>query len=485
MDRWCFHPDDAELVAMWVGPHREEVQKGARRGLGREQADEEDQDVPNYLRGKIRAVGQPRSASRDREGQEVRNEEEEKGDDEEEGQEEGGGWWAAAEEGWSVDPWGSEKNDPWEKYGKSTKEKEGQHWGSRKDPNLQSEAKVEEQGAEGGGQQGKQSWGNENLKEKRAGDWVCDDCGYYNYAANKVCRFAKKHEASEAKGYSPGWSSWQGSAKRSKQGYEGGGGGSSWEGAGTRWGATSRHEGSGVVLVEKLLDKQKMDYELMSWVMKASRGARGEHKGGQQGGSDDDTTDGGEPPWGSESDDSEDEEASERCRARYGLRGVRVGEASHPGPQLRLAEAFARVPQQESSAAEGGEQRGARGAGATQATGAGAVGQGDANDSDDDGGAPEERGRGGARHVEEGGQGEGGRSEGGQAQEDQEVEMAETSMAQGEQGMPGREVHAEEGGGDEAMGGSGPTMAEEGAQPSGDPEGETIGGSQDGGGSEA
>ena len=25
-DRWCYHPEDAALVAMWIGPHREEKQ---------------------------------------------------------------------------------------------------------------------------------------------------------------------------------------------------------------------------------------------------------------------------------------------------------------------------------------------------------------------------------------------------------------------------------------------------------------------------
>ena len=27
MDRWCFHPEDAALVAMWIGPHRKEYQE--------------------------------------------------------------------------------------------------------------------------------------------------------------------------------------------------------------------------------------------------------------------------------------------------------------------------------------------------------------------------------------------------------------------------------------------------------------------------
>jgi hypothetical protein len=158
-----------------------------------------------------------------------------------------------------------------------------------------------------------------------------------------VCRFAKDHKTNEAKKYSSGGSSWQGSAKRSKQSYEGGGGRGSRDGSRTRSGASSWYENPEADLAEMYLNKQKLENELMSRVLKARRGARGENKGGQQGGSDDDTTDGGEPPWGLETDDSEDEGASERCRARYGLRGVRVGEASHPGPQLRLAEAFARV----------------------------------------------------------------------------------------------------------------------------------------------
>ncbi|MCP4901183.1 MAG: hypothetical protein GY906_29790, partial [bacterium] len=27
VDRWCFHPEDAALVAMWIGPHRKEYQE--------------------------------------------------------------------------------------------------------------------------------------------------------------------------------------------------------------------------------------------------------------------------------------------------------------------------------------------------------------------------------------------------------------------------------------------------------------------------
>ena len=103
---------------------------------------------------------------------------------------------------------------------------------------------------------------------------------------------------------------WQGSAKRSKQDYESGGGRGNWEESRTRRGATSRYESPETGLAEMFVNKQKIDCELMSRVLRASRGARGENKGGQRGGSDDDTTDGGEPPWGSDTDDSEDEGAS-------------------------------------------------------------------------------------------------------------------------------------------------------------------------------